>query len=657
MIRPFSDRVTGVLAAALICGVAAGLAPRATAAEGAQALSRGVPGDAFVFQAWASNPERAFMNEYNARVWKAFEESGIMADVHAMVQEMVPAEARQQAEGPMKQALGLINSVDWAALVEQNGCWAMVMGPQGPESVTMFVVDAKKLPKIYEGLGNILDMASGMVPIATRVKEAPEEGQKGHRIDGLDFGGTGQGPFMATHGNTLLFSGSKGLLKKSLALLDTESGEGSLSKSRRLTAALGKVPTPEDQLMFFDTTKMFDLVFATVRSQLPPPPQDPEQRNEEIEQVREILSLVEREAGALDYVVSSGSTEGYRLLTSTHVQYKQSAGDKLMYRLLSNQAAIDGFHRMIPKDASSFSISSGIDLLTMFNFAMEVVEKYVPDGAEAIAQFKAQQQQMGLDIAGDILAHIRGDMVSVAVPGVTPNPFGGSGNTSVSMVGLKDSGDLVKLVSGAMERGSKMIAQQGIPVTLRPVQVAEGGKFWAIQAAMMPFVQPVIGFHQDRLFFGADAGAIDRILSLANNPDDTILNNDRFKAVGLVPDRPVHAIAYKNLEAQYRQLAQGLGQAGMMIGMMSGMMAAQMPEESAAEREMMMKVISKVTEILPKLAPVIAEIDYYQDQVSFSYLDRDTKSFVTKKAVTIRPPKKADGAESAEGEAKAGDAQ
>ena len=82
----------------------------ATAQESGPPLIEGISETAFLYGHWTVNPERAYLREYQAAVWEEFKASGILDDVKAMFTEMVPADARAQAEGPMKTVMANIRA-------------------------------------------------------------------------------------------------------------------------------------------------------------------------------------------------------------------------------------------------------------------------------------------------------------------------------------------------------------------------------------------------------------------------------------------------------------------------------------------------------------------------------------------------------------------
>lgn len=612
-------------------------------AEGVK-LAKGVPADAFVFTNWKANPERAYMKEYTDRVMAEFKASGIMKDIQGIFTEMVPAEARGQMEGPMKMAAGMLTGVEWSALVEKSTVWAMRMGPMGPININLFEVDAAKLPPIVERMGKIFDTVVGMAPMMTRVNEVKEGSPTVH---GIAAPGMPVGAFIATHGNILVFSNDRGTLDKSLQLLASSDGAGSIVTSPRLKAALAKVPAAEDSLMFFDISTVVDYAFEQAENELKTeiPADMPEETKTQIKaqltQARELMEFARSQIDIVDYIVDSKYTEGYRNLGTMHTQFLQSAGDSLCMQLTGNQPTFANFQNHVPKDASSFSLNAGIDLSALYHFAMKVVKERVPGGAEQIAEWeKMQKDVIGFNVHDTILANIRGDSISVTFPSGQANPFGGSSNTNVSMFGVRNGEKLGQLLAGALENAGKMAMQRGLPLTIRKADVVEGGAFHTIQMPMMPFVQPVIGIYGDYLYYGKDAAAIKRITDLAKNPADNILQNPRFAKLGLTPSTPVSKISYKNLEKSYQETAQMLSQMGMMMGMVSGMLSAQLPAGNKEQKEMIMNMIMKATEIMPKLGPVIAKIDYYQDTASFSYYDKASNAMISRTATSIRPPKK-----------------
>lgn len=610
----------------------------ATARTSGPALVEGVPDGAFVFGHWTVNPERAYFREYQEQVWEEFKASGILNDVKAMFVEMVPADARAQAEGPMKMVSDLISGVDWSALGESESAWAMTMTGMGPVNVNLFRVDTKKLPGLVSGLDKILDAVVGMQPMIARVKESPEEGPK---VTGIQFPGAPFGFFISSFGDVLVFANHREHLGETLARLKSPKETRSLNENARFNASFSKLPAAEDSRFYFDVKTVTDFAFSMIESQMPKPAPD-QTPNPELEQARRMLDFAKQHIAVVDTIATVEYTEGYRNLSASYTQLQAHVVDSILYRLKAGQPMIEGFQRHVPKDALSFSMDSGVSPSAVYEFVLDFMKNNVPGGAEQVAQWeKMQKEKLGFDVNDAILSKLRGDSISVSYPGNKPNPFGPPMNASVSMMGVRDGESLAKMFAGVMEQVGKMAAQQGLPISITKADVVEGGTFRKLMIPMLP-VQPVIGFHGDYFYMSNDGDAVKRVAALSKESSETILANPRYTELGLVPYTPVSRISYSNLEKKYEKAAQGLASAGMMLGMGAGIAAAQIPDRGDGSKEMIMNVISKATEILPKLAPVVAKVDYYRDQTSFTYFDENAKAIMTRSAMTIRPPKKAE---------------
>ncbi len=647
MLHAYPRRALSALGVCLALALV--IAPTSDAQAGSDP-AKGIPSDVFVYSGWMHNPERDYMADYKAAVWNELKASGIFKDVQNFFMDMMPPAERGQIDGSMKMVQGLLEGVDWAALVEGDGAWGMSMGPMGPLSVNVFTVNPDKMPAIVERMGKIFDTAAQMGQgFVSRINETKEGGPTVH---GLQFQGVPYGFFITTHGEHFIFTNERSLLDRSLAGLASENGEGSVHANAKFRSALQMLPQAEDTVSFFDASSMSQSIFGMVSSQMPPIPQAPEGASEqdkarieaqaqEMRRIQDLMNTMRTEMDLVDYTASVGYTEGFRNLTASYTQYKPEAEQKTFYKLTANQPQFDDFKKFIPADATSFALSSGINIAGLYDWAMAFVKSYVPNGAEQIAQWDAMQKEViGMNIRDELLANIVGDTIRVSFPSATPNPFGGASDANVTMCGIRNGEKLGAMFANFAKQGSKMAAERGLPISLREVNVVEGGSFLSLTFAMAPFVQPVIGVAGDRFIFASDAGAVKRILDLPKHPENNITKNPRYAALGLIPDMPVSSISYRDLEKQYQGTAQALQGMGMMISMMSGMMAAQMPAGNEQQREQMMKVITKVTEILPKLAPVVAKIDYYQDQTTYTYRNAASRAVITKSVTSIKPPKK-----------------
>jgi len=603
-----------------------------SAAAGHEVLAEGVPQDAFVYAAWMHNPERDYMQVYHEEVRSALRDSGLIEGVQSMFHDMVPEEAQDQIEGSMEMVHGLLGAVDWEALVEKNGAWAMLLGDDGPISMTLFEVDPKKLPEIVAGCGKILDTAAGMIPGATRLSEGPEGGPVVH---GVAMQGTSYGMFIGTHGPVFVFANERSALDRSLALLAAEGKNGSMASNPRFHQALGRLPAPEDSLSFVDMAHMIEVLRASFRADLPPDPQG------ELAQIASMVETIFREVDVAEYIASVEYTEGFTNRVETITRFRQDADQKLAYRLFAGQPTFDAFHRYVPKDATSFTLSGGVDIAGLYRFAVDFVKNKVPDGEQLLARWERMQEEvLGIDVYNDLLSNIRGDSITVRLPSKTPNPFGGPSSASVTLLGIRNGEKLAKLLQSGLEQASKMAAERGAPVSFKKVEGMKDGTFHSVVVAMAQFVQPVFGIRGDHFYVATDVDSIRRVLSVADNPANSIIKNPRFTSLGILPYTDVSRISFRNLEGHYGSIAQALQGMGMGMAMASGMLSAQIPDPEARER--FMSMMSHVGELMPRLAPILEKLDYKNATASFTYFDEKTRTAVTRKATAIQLPKKAE---------------
>jgi hypothetical protein len=598
------------------------------AADGGPSVAKGVPDDVFLYIGWMHNPERAYLEKYWDEVWAEFEASGIVNDLKRFVMEMLPQEGQQQVESSMAMAEDLLGSVDWKGMFEKDGSWSMTMGPMGPHYLLVLETDPAKTEGIVSGLAKILETFSGFAEEIQFTTTVEENGPTVHALT-IQGGAVPFGGFVGKLADRIVLSTSRDLLDRSLGLLQAEGTGGSILEHPKFRAARGRLPVAEDMISFFDCSRML----AEMKGLFARIPQG--EIDEEGGQVLGMMGRVLDDADMVDYVVSVEYTEGYRNLTATLAQMREDADQKPLWEVFGHQQPFRDFHRYVPKDATSFSLSAGIDLAALYRYMVGLFGK-IPGAEQMLARWdEIQKSVLGMNVHDDLLAKISGETISVTFPAATPSPFGG-GDASVMMMRVRDTEALADRVEGWMKNVAEMASERGFPLTIQSTDVVEGGRFHKIQFAMMPFVQPVLGFHGDQFVFGTDAAAIQKVAAVADRPEDTILRNPRFMAVGLLPYSEVSAISYKNLEKSYQAMAQTLQGIGMAMTMMSGMLAAQMPKDGPNEQ--IMKIVTKVTEMLPKLAPVVAKIDFYRDSVSFTYFDAKAKASVTRSATTIRPP-------------------
>jgi len=601
------------------------LAPVAVAGDGTR-VAKGVPDDVFLFVNWMDNPERDYLDKYWEEVWVAFEESGVLGDIKNFFLEVLPPNEREKIEASMTKALDLVGGVDWKGMFEKDGTYAMTMGPMGPYHLLVLEVDPEKVEGIVAGLVKLLQEMAGLSEAVSYSSTAQEGGATIHVLSlpgGIPYAIT-----LGVLGDRIVLSSSRDLARRSLELLGADSSEGSILSLPKFREARGKLPRAEDEIVFFHMGRMMDGMRAMFRNI----PQ--ESGDEQAKAWLGMLDGILHDVDMMEYSVSVQYTEGYRNLEATYTKFRDDADTRPIWDVFGHQKPFREFQRFVPEKATSFSLSPGADVGALYRYLLGLFTR-IPGSQEMLAKWDGLQRDvLGFKVYDDVLAKIGGETVSVSFPAANPTPFGS--DSSVTMVRLKETQALADFVEGWLKKIVEIVNSKGIPVTLKPTEVVEGGRFHTMQSAMMPFVQPVIGFEGDYLVLATDADAVRSVLAVAGDPDGTILRNSRFTSVGLLPYSEVASIKYTNLEKQYRGMAEALGGIGMMMTMMGGMISAQMPPD--APNKEIMKIVTKLAEILPKLAPVVAKIDFYQDSVSFTYFDREGKASIGRSATTIRPP-------------------
>ena len=112
-----------VVAAVLFSGLLSGTAVAQT--DFSQfPLTKAVPADAFILVAAKHNPDRKFLEDYWAEVFKAFKASGIMDDVWDLITDKVSDEQLDKIEKTREQFTTLFAKVDWADLFGKEMIYA-----------------------------------------------------------------------------------------------------------------------------------------------------------------------------------------------------------------------------------------------------------------------------------------------------------------------------------------------------------------------------------------------------------------------------------------------------------------------------------------------------------------------------------------------------
>lgn len=271
-----NTRKTVWILAAAAATSAVFVAPTAMAGD-RFSLVRAIPDDVFFCTAGRHNAERAFLDQYWAEVFDALKATGIGADLMEFLASKLGEEERTAVEQLKERAKQLLDGVDWTALGGGEAVFAERFGKviKVGDNITMMPPDMVFLiqgtqgsaGKNYEGLLAILHGIAAEINKATAqeiflVETASKAGAK---IASLNFlkAVPDVPPLpltVALRGDVIIIALGSPILDDTLGLLDGNSDKKSLAATSRFKRAFAKLPTPEDEMTFFDMQALLDSI-------------------------------------------------------------------------------------------------------------------------------------------------------------------------------------------------------------------------------------------------------------------------------------------------------------------------------------------------------------------------------------------------------------
>lgn len=611
-------------------------------------LTKAIPADAFVAVASRANPERQFLKDHWAGVWQALRDSGIVQDVWDMVVDNLSDEQVETVEGIQSQFSKHFEKVDWGQLFEKEslhvGRFVSQMGPTGPyEGLMLGRMDAKRAEENYNSLKAILEEV---------VKFADSQGANGAlrivetKTDGLTVAGLVppgvQGPVLAVGYSKDIIAvtfGGHTLLGECMDLLSGKSEKPGLVSTERFKNAFAKLPAAEDELVFFDPSRMFGTIgnmmkmFAGMAGggQATAPADSvagEEQANggevNEIAQVMGGIAKLLEDLAIFDYMAGVQWTDGHRVFNESVTALKADAKKSPLHGVFAAGTEASSYERFVPKEATTFSCGSGISLKKLYQYLRGFVRQTVPDAEVFLGKFDQMQKEVWeLDIEKDILDLFEGPTVSIQMK-----------DDWVMMFKVTSEKAAETRLQDLLGRLNAMLGQEG-GLTLTTADLGGDVKFTQINHPMMMFMggmQPVVGTAEGQLIVGSNMKAVRRCLDTAKGKHANITKNKRWGREGLKPAKgqKVDAISFTDESRTAEELQATIGIISMAMGFATMGMQDAPPQVQT--------VVQAIPPILAKLGPVAAKMDFFKSSAEVSTFDGS--KWITRSVQNYKPPKK-----------------
>ena len=578
-------------------------------------LGRYIPADTWLYVHGVDNPERRWIDERWAAVARTLVDSGVDQDIKHLIFPMIPAEQRKGLQSHLDQMVDAVKSVRWADLVKHEFVFAERISPGGLSYDYVFLGrgERESAEKNFKALTGILEHVSGF---------SDKVGIQPYNVDSVSVVALGSRdtaseritrPFVwLIHKDDIVGAAfSPPVDERNRSIMDDVVGMMSGKKplpaivdGPRFKEALSHVKSPSDAITYFDLRTMFDNLHQMFDKIGQGISEDKKIEREWISAFAKFLS----HADVVDYTISSVDTKGLRTLTDEYTQYRPDKKDNVFARMCSDRKPFEHFEQHIPKNVTSFSMSTGINIEIVYDFTTDFVKKNLPDGEAIIAKLDSSLEQIGFNPKKDFFSWWSGEMVEVSIPASVVTPMGGSSESMIK-IRVKDGELALSRVFMAIDSINRKLQQQGQMLIVSPAK-CKSGQFREVTHPMLAMIaRPVIGVQDDWLILAKSTDIVNKCAAVAAKEAPSILENERFRKEGLIPEGPVVSLSFEDLSGRGDEWGGAAAAVGMFGGMAAGMMPPEVPHEAR-------QLVQSATGIIAKLAPALQQVNFYQSQSS-----------------------------------------
>ena len=594
-------------------------------------LRDAAPPGAFMAVYGKHNPERDYQKEHFKAVWEEVQKAKLHEKILQLIQSNMSegdAEKFVAARDALRAAVAPIEVEK--LLNASEVLYAQQL--EGPTSLQLFLIRVPDggAESLKEGIVNLMNLAAGasngQVPVVTKTIADVE--MKSLQLPGqIPF--TLQ-PSVGVKGDIVVLTTSLHLAEESLKLLANPSAVSKFD-DERVVAALKQLPAAEDAIAFVDGKAMFKQLrgiptFINTASNGDPG----------AARVTGLMSKMLDEMDGFDFEVTVEYTDGFRNCSASYGRLTDLSGSKVIGKMTNNQQPFTQWRKWVPSGATGFTLSSGVTILPLYDWAMTTIPTLFPEAQEGLSQFEAVQDQIDVHLRADFLESFPGEFASLTFPG-KPTPFG-AGSESVAFLRCTKPERMQELMHRGMQELEKIPQVQAQGVSLSPVEGMEG--FEQLSAnflAMAGGLKPVIGFRDGWMILGSHQGAVEKALQTQAGEGDRFADSERFKSFQLEVPETVSTINYVNVGENIKATAALLQQAGMMAPMILGMAQAQAPPGS--EEAKGMKIVREVAAMLPSIGRIVGKFDFIDATLSTTVAGSEPGTYRRDSVTLIKPPK------------------
>jgi len=603
MLRIFAARATIPLLVTVSCSFP-------LRAEG-PSLGSYVPANVHMYSARKSTPAvdrltRPFENAVGKLI-----ESGIFADLFELATAELAEGERDEIRAVIGQVTDLLGKADWKALTKREVAVGFQLASLFPEYLVLFRVPEAHAADHQDELHGILEGVAGFAPDFLDVSRHEKQGAKISTLrgDGVPISLTAASKKDVV---VLVLSASDTLLDDTFALVDGTDNVDAIVDDPRFIASQEGMPGEPHGHFYFNFDAYVGVISGLVQLAASQGGDSPQ-----INAVLAVVKTIFEEIRKLETVGLSERAEGDLSVVDSRVVFSQDGKSGFIEKLIAAQEPITAdFVRVVPRDATGFWMTSGVNPLTVYDTIISGVRRLGgEEGEQLLAVWKAVQEQSDF-LLRDLLSWIDGGMGVVMLPSTS----GGSGEAVVYF--RVTDGSKAKIFLEAVW-SSTVEYVRGREQNIDRVKVEGLPDFEEIHVDAMPWFRPVVGFPEGVVVIASSAEAAKRVGAAVTGRAPNISENPRFQALGM-PDGSFTEIFYSDVERSLADLADLLGSAGFFLSLV--------PEERDT------RPVIKTGHILTKLAAFLRDVDIAVDYGSWSSYDAGKRRLETTQATKLRVP-------------------
>ena len=358
-------------------------------------LGRYIPGDVWLYSHAVHNPERAWLDKEWQEVLDAFKASGIDQDIKGLVLALAPGDERAKWDARIERTIRLIEDVRWGELVASEVAVAERLGTD-PIHLDYIFLARGKADSAEANAAALAAILQELATLSDKLRFGKHE-LRGATVWSMALQPSADAPFRSIElfrkGDVIGLTTSSQAVGEIVDLMAGEARTRAIVDMPRFTQAVAQVESPEDSVAFFDFKRFLKSVNAVMETAFG----EVKQRNEgALRTLRAIAKLVEF-FNVMDYVVATVETEGRRQLTHSIQRFQKDKRECALACCFLDREPFTRFDRFIPSDAAGFSVGGSVNLEALYKFAIDFVEKELPDGQDHIAKWNEILAQIGFD--------------------------------------------------------------------------------------------------------------------------------------------------------------------------------------------------------------------------------------------------------------------